>query len=171
MQWWERYLVKDKIKDNEMSYIPLTKDNIAKLKEQLPPETMQVEPKPMQKIDYLTILCLAIRDFEGFYKGSRSWNNNNPGNTKYSSFGYLPRYGEVKKDIGNFAIFETYELGWLYLKNLIIHKATKHPDWNLVSLMREYAPESDGNSPQNYASYLGKRLGVSPFTFLLKNLL
>lgn len=161
MEWLRGYFLKDKVKDNEMKYVPLEKL----------PELIKDKTFVPEKPDYLTILCRSIETYEGFYPGSRSFRNNSPGNVRYSSVGYLPIYGMVLKDKDNFAIFQNYQTGWLYLKNLIIHKARLHPEWSLVSLMKEYAPESDGNSPQNYATYLGKRLGVNPYTWTLNNLL
>ena len=157
MKFWQEFLHPAKV--TEMNYIPLTPENIDKLKEQLPPV----------KTDYLNLLCLAIRDFEGA-PGDRNYRNNNPGNCRYSSVGYLPIYGEVKRDAQNFAIFKDYETGWLYLKNLIIHKSSGHPEWNLISLFKEYAPPIENDSI-GYATYVAKRMSVNPFTFQLKQLL
>lgn len=143
----------------EITYIPL------------PTETKPKMETETNKPDYLTELCLAIRDFEGWEEGSRSWRNNNPGNCRYSSVGYLPKYGEVKRDAQNFAIFKDYGTGWMYLKNLVFGKAQKHPEWNLVSFFKEYAPTEDNNNPQNYASWVAKKIGVNVFTWQLKELL
>lgn len=146
----------------EMEYVPLTKENMEKIKEQL--ETLDT-------INYLDSLCNAIKVYEGWFEGSRSFRNNNPGNCKFSPVGYLPKYGEVKRDKDNFAIFSSYEIGWEYLQNLVKEKCKKHPDWNLVSFFKEYAPDNDGNNSTNYASWVAKRMGVSPFTFKLRELL
>lgn len=139
---------------------------------------LPVEVKPYPNVtpveedkDYLTLMCRAIRKHEGWYAGSRSWRNNNPGNCKYSSVGYLPKYGTVGKDKDGFAIFSSYELGWLYLNNLILEKARKHPNWSLVTFFSEYAPASDGNYPASYASIVAQDMGVSPFTWEVKALL
>lgn len=129
-----------------------------------------VKEIPTEKSDLLTLICQAITDFEG-KPGDRNYINNNPGNVKYSTVGYLPKYGEVKKDNRNFAIFKDYETGWLYLKNLVLDKCKRHPEWNLVSFFKEYAPASDDNQPEVYASFVAKRMGVNLFTFTLKNLL
>ena len=157
VQLFRKFFPKEIEELEYMPYEPLTPEKSEEIKEKLKP-------------DYLTLLCEAIRDFEG-KPGDRNYRNNNPGNVRYSSVGYLPKYGVVKRDAQNFAIFKDYETGWLYLKNLIIHKATTHPNWNLVSLMKEYAPAEDHNEPVGYATYLGKRLNVNPYTFTLKNLL
>ena len=139
-----------------MNYIPITPENMNNLKEQIKP-------------NYLDLLCTAIRDYEG-KPGDRNYRNNNPGNCRYSSVGYLSIYGVVQRDPQNFAIFKDYTTGWLYLENLIKEKAKEHPNWNLISLMQEYAPEKDGNNPYKYATFLGKQMNVNPYTFLLLTL-
>lgn len=142
-----------------MEYIPLTPENVEKLKEQLSPE----------KPDYIISLCEAIKEYEGWFPGSRSFRNNNPGNCKYSSVGYLPKYGVVRKDEKNFAIFQDYETGWLYLQNLIKGKIEKHPEWSLVTFFKEYAPAVDDNDPVRYASWVAQKLSVNPFSYQIKN--
>lgn len=133
-----------------------------------PPPT---PPSPQPAANYLELMCQAIKEYEGYYPGSRSYKNSNPGNCRYSPVGYLPIYGKVGSDKNNFAIFSTYDLGWLYLHNLIKEKAKTHPTWSLVTFMKQYAPSTDGNNPDTYATYLGKHMGVNQFTFQLKDLL
>ena len=128
-------------------------------------------PPPNNKAVLLEKMCLAIKTHEGWFKNSRSQRNNNPGNTKYSSVGYLAKYGKVKMDKDGFAIFPTYELGWLYLNNLVLEKAKKHPTWSLSTFFKEYAPSSDNNDPARYASLVAKAMNVSPFDWQLKELL
>lgn len=135
------------------------------------PEPVVVPAPISNKEAALISMCLAIREFEGWYTGSRSQRNNNPGNVKYSTVGYLPIYGEVRKDMKGFAVFKDYETGWMYLKNLILSKAKAHPSWSLVTLFNEYAPNSDGNDHERYATFVGKKMGVNPFTWTLNNLL
>lgn len=155
-----RKVSKDPIKEIEfMPYEPLTPELAEEIKEQLP-----VKP------DYLILLCEAIKEYEGWFPNSRSFRNNSPGNCRYSPVGYLPKYGEVKRDPQNFAIFKDYETGWLYLKNLILSKASRNPSWNLVSFFKEYAPEADHNDPVRYTTWVGKKMGVNPFLFQLKEL-
>jgi hypothetical protein len=141
-------------------------------KEQVAPKP---EPKPAPANNVLNELILAMRRHEGWFPGSRSQRNNNPLNCRYSSVGYHSMYGEVKRDPQNFAIFSTYELGHLYAKNLILQKARKHPDWNLVQFIGDeregWAPASDNNDVDRYATVLAEALGVSKTAWKLKNLL
>jgi len=112
------------------------------------------------KIDYLTLFCEAIRDMEG-KPGDLSYKNNNPGNVRCSPEGYLKKYGNVKC-VNNFAVFETWEIGWDYLKNMVKNKAKKNPTWNFYDFFRHYAPVEDDNQPDKYAVYVAKRCKVPP---------
>lgn len=114
---------------------------------------------PVTRPKLLDIFCGAIRDYEGS-PGDLNYRNNNPGNCRYSSKGYDPKYGLVKKDKNNFAIFKDYQTGWLYLTNLVRSKINEHPQRTIREFFYEYAPISDGNSPELYAIYVAKRLGV-----------
>ena len=107
--------------------------------------------------------------------GTKSWRNCNPGNARYSHAGYMMIYGDVYRDKDNFAIFESYETGFLYLKNLVLTKARRHPDWNLVQFIGDesdgWAPASDNNNVTAYATALANALGVSKTDWKLSNLL
>lgn len=145
-------------------------------------QPIPVPDVPLPARDYLTEVCLSIKAFEGWHVGSRSYRNHNPGNCRFSAVGYLAKYGVVKEDREGvsktqrgFAIFSNDNIGWVYLTNLIAEKARKHPTWSIVTLINDpkegYAPASDGNNPVNYASFIGKKLGVNPYDFKLQNLL
>lgn len=112
--------------------------------------------------------ALAIRDYEGS-PGDRNYRNNNPGNCRYSSVGYLPMYEPVGRDHDNFAVFKDYATGWLYLQNMIKAKIHQHPDQTILKFMEGYAPYSDGNNPKKYATFIAKRLSTGT-DFLMKNL-
>jgi hypothetical protein len=118
----------------------------------------------------LEAFCLAIRTHEGWFAGSRSQKNNNPGNCRYSSVGYLDIYKPVRKDAQGFAIFKDYATGWLYLQNLIREKIKAHPQWTLLQFFNNYAPAEDQNDPIAYAAAVGKQLGVDYKTFVISNL-
>ena len=115
-------------------------------------------------------LATYIRDYEGA-PGDRNYRNNNPGNCRYYDGGYLKKYGNVKQDKDGFAIFPTYDQGFLYLCNMLLNWAkTTRKDWTILKLMQSYAPGSDGNNPEAYAANLSKRLGLSA-SVTLKELL
>lgn len=131
-------------------------------------------------------LCLGLRDYEGSPgKGApadRNYRNNNPGNCRYSSVGYLPIYGNVREDREGvpddqpgFAIFKDYATGWKYLNNLVKEKIEKHPAWTLLLFIGDekegWSPASDGNEPVRYSAFLGRRLGVDSATFPIGKLL
>ncbi len=127
----------------------------------LPP--VEVLPPPMPK-SLLVEFCTALRDFEG-NPGDLNYKNNNPGNCRCSQVGYLPKYGKVKC-VKNFAVFETYELGWLYLTNLVADRVRNHREWDFYRFFAVWAPSSDNNNPKHYAETIAKRLGVPPTTKL-----
>lgn len=109
----------------------------------------------------------ATKKHEGWYEGSRSYRNNNPGNFRYSKVGYLAKYGNVGKDKDNFAVFPTYEKGWLYLCNFLKQcaqgkNATYNKDGSLYDFYAKYAPSSDKNDPKRYAEVVAKEIGVDP---------
>jgi hypothetical protein len=129
----------------------------------------------------LETFCLAIRTHEGWFPGSRSQKNNNPGNCRYSNVGYLDIYKPVLRDPQNFAVFKDYATGWLYLQNLIREKIKAHPDWTLFEFFAGrlqqngtrvggYAPAEDNNDPTAYAAAVGKQVGADYKTFVISNL-
>lgn len=103
-------------------------------------------------------MAMAIREFEGWYPGSRSWRNNNPGNLKFAG-----QAGAVATDDQGHAIFDSQASGWAAL----IHQLTlafsgqSHvygPGDTLYSFFGKYA---EGNRVQ-YAEFVAARLGVAP---------
>lgn len=126
----------------------------------------------LPKEQLLNTMAMAIQKHEGWILNppSRSVRNNNPGNCRFSSIGYLPKYGNVQRDKDNFAIFESYEIGMMYLKNLILEKARNNPQWNLVDFFNVYAPSADNNDPTLYAKVVAGFMGVSPTEWRLKSL-
>lgn len=127
----------------------------------------------LPKEQLLNTMAMAIQKHEGWMLNppSRSVRNNNPGNCRFSSVGYLPKYGVVRKDKDNFAIFESYEIGLLYLKNLILDKARNNPQWNLVDFFKVYAPSEDNNDPFLYAKVVATFMGVSPTGWRVSDLI
>ena len=127
--------------------------------------------------DKLDIFCQAVKEHEGWIPNppSRSFRNNNPGNCRYSSVGYSAKYGVVKEDRKGvkenqrgFAIFKDYPTGFLYLKNLVISKITKHPDWDFYQFFGDekdgWAPNSDNNDSGRYAEVVASKLKLSAKT-------
>lgn len=142
-----------------------------------PPKTPAEQPvalepastPPSPKTSLLEHFCISIRDYEGS-PGDRNYRNNNPGNCRYSSIGYDRSYGHVGRDPQNFAIFQDYETGFRYLKNLVTSKILANPDHTITQFFEAYAPASDGNNPSLYALHVAKQIGVSVET-PVKNLL
>lgn len=100
---------------------------------------------------------MAVKEFEGWYEGSRAWRNRNPGNLRFSPF-------QARNEDG-YAVFDTYEDGW----NALLHQlrisvngksAFYHPEMTLLEWAQVYAPSGDNNHPQTYARFVAKKLGV-----------
>lgn len=140
----------------------------------LPEPVLPTTPPPAPKTPTVAEFCLAIRDFEG-QPGDPNYRNNNPGNCRYSKAGYLPIYGPVGRSPNGFAIFKDYATGWLYLNNFVKSVIHNHPNLTIYTFIAGegtwggYSPASDNNPVLNYATFLGKRLGVDK-DFPMKNL-
>ena len=109
----------------------------------------------------LNTFCTAIKNFEG-----ANPENNNPGNCRCSPVGYLPKYGVVKCNPNDFAVFGAYQLGWEYLEELVHHRVLLHPTWTFYDFFNSYAPSGDKNDPNHYAEVVAGNCGVSPQTTL-----
>lgn len=133
---------------------------------EIPPEVVMEPINPIPPNNYLNTFCLAIQSHEGWFLGSRSQKNHNPGNCRYSSVGYLPIYEPVGKDAQNFAVFKDYATGFLYLKNLVKSKIHTHPMWTFYQFFANYAPSSDGNNSQRYAEVVAEACGVPPIQII-----
>lgn len=129
-------------------------------KEPTPPAVTIDHTVPPAPTVSLEDFCLAIRAYEGWFPGSRSFKNNNPGNCRFSTKGYLAKYLPVLKDDKGFAVFKNYATGWTYLQNLVREKINAHPEWTLKDFFNSYAPSSDGNNPLVYAGWVAKQLNV-----------
>lgn len=111
-------------------------------------------------------IAQAIMTFEGYFIGSVSWQNHNPGNLKYRN---QPK--TIGKDNQGHAIFNTFEDGYNALLTLINgwYRGSKsdiyNPEMTLQQIFSRYA---EGNSKE-YADYVALRLGVKP-TIKLKDL-
>lgn len=108
----------------------------------------------------------AIKKHEGWYVGSRSHRNNNPGNAKY-----LGQKGSVGHDKDGFAIFSTYDAGWTYLLTILRNAASGksrvyQSHMTLYEFFATYAPAEDSNNPKRYAEVVASYIGVAPTTQL-----
>ncbi|MBV9825174.1 MAG: hypothetical protein JO001_05825 [Alphaproteobacteria bacterium] len=109
----------------------------------------------------LNIFCKALATFEDANPA-----NHNPGNTRFSPVGYLPKYGTVTCNAHGFAVFQTDQLGWEYLENLVHQRAVLHPTWTFYDFFSNYAPSADGNDPEHYAETVAADCGVPATTAL-----
>jgi len=115
------------------------------------------EPVVSSKLD---AWALAIQSFEGYFAGSRSFRNNNPGNIKF--VGQSTATGQDDK---GFCVFPDYKTGFEALKSLLRYAASGkskyyNPAGDLFAWASVYAPASDNNAPKVYAEFVAKKIGV-----------
>lgn len=109
----------------------------------------------------LASLASAIQQFEGWFPGSVSYRNNNPGNLKY-----LGQAGALGADPRGFAVFDSFDSGWQALLDLLAHYRAYYPNWTLLDLMNVYAPARDNNNPSAYANFIAQQAGIAMDTTL-----
>lgn len=103
----------------------------------------------------------AIKTHEGFYPGSRSFRNNNPGNLKYAA-----QAKATGRDAAGFAIFASYVDGWEALRNQIMlcingKSRIYFPTMTITQFFQSYAPSSDNNNPLQYAQAVAAEVGIT----------
>lgn len=112
----------------------------------------------------IRLMADAIQGFEGWFPGSRSYRNNNPGNLKYTAWTH--GQGATGQDSTGFAVFPNYETGRAALTSLLMLRVRQHPEWTILDLFNSYAPPSDNNPTAQYAATVAKKAGVTADTKL-----
>jgi hypothetical protein len=123
---------------------------------------MQSTTKPMQ--NRIDDWAEQIKIHEGYFPGSASYRNNNPGNFRCSSL-IMGELGATKC-VNNLAVFPDYETGWKALKQFLVYACTDKlrsykSTMTLLDFYKVYAPSADNNNPLNYATCVAKGLGVT----------
>ncbi len=112
-------------------------------------------------------LADAIQTQEGYYPGSVSYSNNNPGNLVYAA------QSGASPGPGGFAVFSSYAAGRQAEVNQISLDATRGTDVNgnpiltVGDLISSWAPASAGNDTASYISSVSQQTGYSPSDNLL----
>ena len=131
---------------------------------ELIPNTPYIIETPVKPESLLIPFANAIKDMEGYFQGSRSYKNSNPGNLKYSS--YTKSLGATGKDSGGFCIFPDYAKGFSALCQFITDAADDKlklcKKCTISSFIAGYAPSSDGNNPKKYSIFIAQKLKVKP---------
>jgi hypothetical protein len=104
-----------------------------------------------------------MRNREGTY----AWLNNNPGNLTGVAGG--PDFGQYRDKFNwhQFLIFPSYQAGYDAIARFL--RAGAYPNLNITQAFHRYAPASDGNDPDAYATAVAAAAGV-PTTTLLRDL-
>lgn len=115
--------------------------------------------------------ALLIQQYEGWnppsvfnlWRGSRSFQNNNPGNLKAGS--YTEGLGATGIDKDNFLIFPSMLSGFLGLCTFLVNACNGmydkyDPTKGLDQFYDVYAPAYDSNIPLKYACYISDNMGI-----------
>lgn len=167
---WEKIAVQPELNSflylfgSQISMIALQVKRIFMPEEKLPPVAQP--PKQPSRIE---LWAEAIKSFEGWFVGSRSHRNFNPGNIKF-----IGQKLAIGKDDKGFAIFPTYKAGWDTLTGMLTRAASGlsavyKPTMTLAQFFSVYAPASDSNNPNKYAEFVAAKIGV-PATTQIKDL-
>ena len=97
----------------------------------------------------------AMQKQEGYFPGSRSYRNNNPGNIEYGEF--AKAHGATGSD-GRFAIFPTYQAGRTAQEKLLFESGA-YKDLTLAQAINKWAPGFENNVPA-YLATMNKALGA-----------
>ncbi len=112
---------------------------------------------------YIEKMALAIMNFEGYYQGSRSQRNNNPGNIRWSSSNF-PSWmkGATGIDETGHVIFNSFESGWNALISLLkmMFNNTSSIYNSGMTLYQVFQKYAEGNQ-KSYAESVARALGVS----------
>lgn len=109
----------------------------------------------------VTSIAAAIQQQEGYYPGSRSYRNNNPGNLIY-----VGQPGATS-DPDGFAVFSSAAAGQQALRSQITLDATRgsdaagHPINTVADLITSWAPPSQ-NDTSSYISAVSAQTGYDP---------
>lgn len=103
----------------------------------------------------------AIKIHEGWFQGSRSQRNHNPGNLKFAR-----QAKTIGQDGAGFAIFANDQDGWTALIRQIEiaisgQSRIYNPEMTILQFFEKYAPSSDNNNPKKYAEDVAWRIGKS----------
>lgn len=119
-------------------------------------------PAPMAPAGYpagVVAMAQAIKQFEGWAPGSRSYRNNNPGNLRY------PEPGASGADDSGFAVFPSADAGWKALLDYIMRRVQgigfMGPQTSIAQFFQIYAPTSDGNAPTQYAQFVAGKIAAA----------
>ncbi len=103
----------------------------------------------------LSLVANTIQKIEGWFPGSKSFRNNNPGNLRYAT----PILGATSVDASGFLVFPDYSTGYAALQHQVTLDASR--GLSIADAIAKYAPASDGNDPASYAAKIAAASGLS----------
>lgn len=114
-----------------------------------------------QKKSRINEWASAIKNFEGWYPGSRAYRNNNPGNLKFAG-----QKGTTGQDEQGHAIFGTYSQGWDALINQLTIAANGKskiykPTDTLLQFFQKYAEKNWTEEAESVSRELKVSVGIA----------
>lgn len=107
-------------------------------------------------------LAGLIQEQEGYYEGSRSYRNNNPGNLVFAN-----QLGNIGKDEKGFTIFPDYQTGYdALIRQLNAAFYGGSIFYNIHMTLYEFFALWDRTNPVAYAENIAAEFGVSADTKL-----
>ena len=119
------------------------------------PEPVKIPIKP----SLIPKWAEAIQKEEGYYSGSRSFRNKNPGNLRFSPL--TKELGAMGKDKDNFCIFSSYEAGFKALCQFLTLAAQNQlRPYRDARTLRKFTKIYAQPTSDAYANNVAKKLGV-----------
>ena len=107
----------------------------------------------------INTIAQTIQKIEGWFPGSLSYRNNNPGNLTYAGQPGATAVQVCNPSCHTFAQFSSYDAGYQALLNQINLDASRGE--TVADFTAKYAPAADANDPASYAAQLAAAAGVS----------
>lgn len=132
------------------------------IKQVVETNTNTVMPIENVRESKLEVFAKAIQEHEGWFNGSRSYRNNNPGNLKFTT--YTKSLGAIGKDNLNFCKFADYKSGFSalcrFVQDASNNQLKSYHDCTIKTFFLSYAPSYDMNDPLAYAMAVAEKVGV-----------
>jgi len=107
----------------------------------------------------ISTVANTIQTIEGWFPGSLSYRNNNPGNLTFANQAGATPVQVCNPMCHTFASFDSYASGYAALENQISLDASRGE--SIQDFINKYAPASDNNNPTSYAAQIAAATGLS----------
>lgn len=113
----------------------------------------------MRSLGDVNVVAQAIQTIEGWFPGSLSYRENNPGNLTYAGQPGASPVQVCNPTCHTFAQFDSYSDGYQALVNQVNLDASRGE--TIAQFAAKYAPAADANDPASYAAQIATAAGLS----------